>query len=46
MLIISIYPEQLLDIEWSNDTSFATISKKEIYAFNIGETQPIKTFSG
>ncbi|XP_039144466.1 F-box-like/WD repeat-containing protein TBL1XR1 isoform X3 [Dioscorea cayenensis subsp. rotundata] len=43
---ITCHSEQLLDVAWGNDTSFATISKENIYVFNVGEPQPIKTFSG
>ncbi|KAH7655655.1 Beta-transducin family (WD-40 repeat) protein [Dioscorea alata] len=43
---ITRHSEHLLDVAWGNDTSFAAISKKNIYVFNVGEPQPIKIFSG
>ncbi|XP_039144831.1 WD40 repeat-containing protein HOS15-like [Dioscorea cayenensis subsp. rotundata] len=39
--------EQLIGVAWRNGTSFAACSgDKRICVYNIGESQPVKTFSG
>ncbi len=36
-----------LDVDWRNNTSFATCSTdKMIHVCKLGETQPLKTFEG
>uniref|UniRef100_A0A7N0TM31 Uncharacterized protein n=1 Tax=Kalanchoe fedtschenkoi TaxID=63787 RepID=A0A7N0TM31_KALFE len=36
----------ILDVDWRNNGSFATCSDNMIYVCKIGESRPVKTFSG